>query len=120
MICFVQPAPQAPSPCKKSVDFNAGLFFTFSEKKVATAMQKLIVPWSIAIHCLSYAKCMKIENIKEMLIATINKQQIMPGYIDCAVEAKKHSVAFGDFCKKFQECCRYEPCCLVYILSLRR
>ena len=59
-------------------------------------MQKFIVPWSIAIHGLSFAKAMEIEQIKEMLIAVIDELQLMPGYPDIASVAKRHSVAFGD------------------------
>ncbi len=73
---MLQVPPAAQSPIKKSVDVNSGPFATFLEKKVATAMQKLIVPWGIAIH-LSFAKSMKLENTKEMLIAIINEQQVL-------------------------------------------
>jgi hypothetical protein len=73
----LQVPPAAQSPGKKSVDVNSSSFATFSEKKVATSMKKFIVPWSIAIHGLSFTKPMKLENIKEMLIAIINEQQII-------------------------------------------
>jgi predicted nucleic-acid-binding protein len=72
----------------------------FREKKVATAMLKFIVPWSIAIHCLFFAESMKLENIKEMIIAIINEQQLMSGHPDFTAEAKKHSVTYGDFAKQ--------------------
>jgi hypothetical protein len=63
-------------------------------------MQIFIVPWSIAILALSFAKSMKLDNIKGMLIAIIDEQHLMPGYSNCAAEAKKHSVVFGDFAKR--------------------
>ena len=66
----------------------------FAEKKVATLMQKFIVPWSIAIHCLSFAKAMKIEQIKEILIAVIDELQLIPGHPDTVAVAKRHSVTF--------------------------
>ena len=72
----------------------------FFGKKDATAMQKFIVPWSIAIHGLSFAKSMKIEQVKEMLIAVIDELQLMPGYPDTAAVAKRHSIAFGDLAKQ--------------------
>jgi hypothetical protein len=63
------------------------------EKSVATAMQKFIVPWSIAIHCFSFTVNMKLDNIKEiMLIAIIDEQHLMPGFPNGAAEAKKQLV----------------------------
>ncbi len=47
MIFVQQVPPAAPLPCKKSVDVKSGPFVTFSEKKVATLMQKLIVPGAL-------------------------------------------------------------------------
>ena len=47
------------------------------------------------MHGLSYAKNMSIETVKEMLIAIIDADQLMPGYPDCKAEAKKYSVAFS-------------------------
>jgi hypothetical protein len=35
---------------KKEPDVNAGPFTAFLEKKAASAMQKFIVPWNIALH----------------------------------------------------------------------
>ncbi len=52
-------------------------------------MQKYMVPWSIVLNVLSFAKTMKVDNIKEMLIAIIDEQQLMQGYPDCVAEAKK-------------------------------
>ncbi len=77
-------------------------------------MQNFIVPWSIAIHCLSFAKPMQLKHMKEMLIAIIDEQQLMPGFPDCLAEEKKHSVAFSDFAKRVKNaagmthvvCCR--------------
>ncbi len=63
-------------------------------------MQKYIVPWNIALHCLSYAKKMTNKDIKAQLIAIINSKNLMPGFPDCATQAKRHSVAFGDFARR--------------------
>ena len=60
-------------------------------------MQKYIVPWNIALHGLYYAKRMPDKDIKAQLIAIIDSENLMPGFPDCATQAKKHSVAFGDF-----------------------
>ncbi len=60
-------------------------------------MQIYIVPWCIARFCLSFPKELSLESVQEMLIAIIDAEQLMPGYPDCAAEAKNCSVAFKDF-----------------------
>ena len=74
---------------QEAVDVNAGPFQQFGQKRVATAMQKYIVPWSIALEGLSYAKRLKIDVVKAMLIAIIDAENLMPGHPDCAAEARK-------------------------------
>jgi hypothetical protein len=39
------------SATKTEIDVDAGPFAAFNEKKTASAMQKFIVPWNIALHC---------------------------------------------------------------------
>jgi hypothetical protein len=63
-------------------------------------MQKFIVPWNITLHCLSYAKKMTDRDIKAQLIAVIDSKNLMPEFPDCAAQARKHSVAFGDFARR--------------------
>ena len=63
-------------------------------------MQKYIVPWSIAIHGLSFAKRMTIDSVKEMLIAIIDEKELMPGHPNCAKEVARYLLAFEDFAKK--------------------
>ncbi len=63
-------------------------------------MQKFIVPWNITLHCLSYAKKMTDKEIKAQLIVIIDSENPMPRFLDCAEQAKKHSVAFGDFVRR--------------------
>ena len=60
-------------------------------------MQKCIVPWSITRFCLAFPKELSVKSVQEMLIAIIDAEQLMPGYPDCAAEAKNYSVAFKDF-----------------------
>jgi hypothetical protein len=74
--------------------------FAFQEKKAASPMQKFIVPWNIALHSLSYAKKMADKEIKAQLIAIIDSENQMPGFPDCAEQARKPSVAFGDFARR--------------------
>jgi hypothetical protein len=89
---------------KKELDVNTGPFASaaFLEKKAASAMQKFIVHWNIALHGLSYAKKMTNKEIKAHLVAIIDSQNLMPGFPDCAAreQARKHSVAFGDFARR--------------------
>jgi hypothetical protein len=75
---------------------------SFLEKKEASAMQKFIVPWNIMItlHCLSYVKKMTNKEIKAQLIAIIDYENLMPGFSDCAEQARKHSVTLGDFARR--------------------
>jgi hypothetical protein len=68
-------------------------------------MQKYIVPcrWNIAHHSLSYhsyAKKMTDKEIKAQLIAIIDSENLMPGFPNCAEQARKHSVAISDFAKR--------------------
>ena len=51
----------APSPDTKALDVIAGPFATFDARKVDTAMQKYIVPWSIALEGFSYAKRLSLD-----------------------------------------------------------
>jgi hypothetical protein len=43
---------------------------------------------------------MRYKEIKAPLIATIDSEKLMPGCPDCAAQARKHSVAFGDFTRR--------------------
>ena len=91
---------QPPKEVKREIDVNAGPFAAFLDKKAASAMQKFIVPWNIALHGLSFAKKMTNKEIKSQLIAIIDSENLMPGFPDCAETAAKHSVAFGDLVKR--------------------
>jgi hypothetical protein len=88
------------SATNKELDVNAGPFAAFLEKKAASAMHKFIVPWNIALHGLSYAKKMTDKEIKAQLIAIIDSENLMQRFPDCAAQARKHSVAFGDFARR--------------------
>jgi hypothetical protein len=93
---FLQDAPAI----RKKVEVQLGPFATFAERKVAAALQKYIVPWSIAMFGISFPKMHTIETYKEMLVAIIETEELMPCNPDCAKEAKLYPVAFGDLVKK--------------------
>ncbi len=40
------------------------------------------------------------KEIRAQLIAIIDSQNLMPGFPDCAEQARKHSVAFGNFARR--------------------
>jgi hypothetical protein len=96
LLFLQEPAPvgrKKPGP----VEVQAGPFANFLDKSVASFMQKYIVPLCIARYGLSFPKELSLESVQEMLIVIIDAEQLMPGYPDCAAEAKKYSVAFKDF-----------------------
>ena len=84
----------------EEIDVNEGPFAAFSQKKMASAIQRFIVPWNIAIHGLSYSKMLTEKDIKAQLIAIIDSENLMPRYASCAEQASKYSVAFGDLAKR--------------------
>ena len=85
---------------RKKVEVQLGPFATFAERKVATAVQKYTVQWSIAMLGISFPKMQTIETYKEMLVAIIDAEELMPCHPDCTKEAKLYPVAFGDLVKK--------------------
>ena len=48
----------------------------------------------------SYPKLQTIETYREMLIAVIDAEQLLPGHPDCAKEARVYPVAFNDLLKR--------------------
>ena len=111
---------------KKQVEVKMGPFATFNDRKIAIATQKYIVPWSIALFGYSLTKLQTIDTYREMLIAVIDAEQLLPGHPDCAKEARAYPVAFADLLKKIKHaagmycfvmrtycCCSYPwPDCL--------
>jgi hypothetical protein len=77
-LCFLQDAPEI----KKQVEVKLGPFASFALRKVATAIEKYNVPWSIAMFGSSFPKMQTIETYREMLVAIINAKQLMPCHPD--------------------------------------
>ena len=90
--CILQPA----TAIKKQIEVQAGPFSAFNDRKIAIAIQKFMVPWSIAMHGYSFPKLQTIETYREMMIAIIIAEELLPGHPDCAKEAKAYPVAFAD------------------------
>ncbi len=55
-----------------------------------------MVPWSIAMLGYSFPKLQTIETYREMMIAAIDAEELLPGHPDCAKEANAYPVAFAD------------------------
>jgi hypothetical protein len=80
------------SAAKTELEVDTGPFAAFKEKKTASAMQKFIVPWNIALHGLSYAKKMTNKDIKAQLIAVIDSENLMPGHLLQRVPARQTAI----------------------------
>ena len=53
---------------RKKVEVQLGPFASFELRKVAIAIQKYIVPWSIAMFSLSFLKMQTIKTYREIYI----------------------------------------------------
>ena len=93
---------QAAHEIKKKVEVNTGPFAAFTDRKIAIAIQKYMVPWSIAMFGYSFPKMQTLETYREMMIAVIDTEELLPGHPDCAKEAKAYPVAFADLMKKIK------------------
>ncbi len=94
----MQAPTEPPSGAKgmEDIEVNEGPFAAFSQKKMASAIQRFIVPWNIAIHGLSYSRMLTEKDIKAQLIAIIDSENLLPGYASCSELARRYSVGFGD------------------------
>ena len=59
------------------VDLAKGPWVWFDVKANASIMQKHIVPWLIAINGMSFAKTIKLDVIKQMIVATCKEEQYL-------------------------------------------
>jgi hypothetical protein len=50
----------------------------------------------------SFPKMQTLETYREMMIAVIDTEELLPGHPDCAKEAKAYPVAFADLLKKIK------------------
>jgi hypothetical protein len=94
---------QAAHEIKKKVEVNTGPFAAFTDRKIAIAIQKYMVPWSIAMFGYSFPKMQTLETYWEMMIAVIDTEELfLPGHPDCEKEAKACPVAFANLLKKIK------------------
>ena len=73
-----------------------------TKKANSTLLQKRIVPWFIAMYGLSYAKSIKLEVVKEMLIAVCDSLNIREDTSSMTSEeaAKACPIGFADIAKR--------------------
>jgi len=50
-------------------EFEMGLWFAFTEKNNAIEVQRCVVPWLISLEGMKHSKSIKLDMIKEMLLA---------------------------------------------------
>jgi hypothetical protein len=93
---------QAAHESKKKVVVNMGPFAAFNDRKITIAIQKYIVQWSIAMFCNSFPKLQTLKTYREMMIAVIDAEQLLPCHPDCAKEARAYQVAFADLLMKIK------------------
>ena len=91
---------QAALDFKKTVEVQMGPFASFNLRKISSSIQQSIVPWSIALFGYSFPKLQTFDTYREMMIAIIDEEKLLPGHPDCAKEAKAYPVAFNDLVKK--------------------
>jgi hypothetical protein len=63
-----------------------------------------MVPWSIAMFGYSFPKMQTLETYREMMIAVIDAEELLPGHPDCEnlKEAKAYPVALANLLKKIK------------------
>jgi hypothetical protein len=63
-------------------------------------LQRHVVPWLIALRGLSFAKTVKIDLIKQMVIAVLDADNLLQGNMTAEEAAAAYPVAFTDVAKK--------------------
>lgn len=74
-----------------------------TKKRNATLIQRTIVPWSIAIYGVSFHKSLRIELVREMLIAFCDSNGILASGMTAAETAKRYPVGFADIVTRVQQ-----------------
>ena len=77
-----------------------GPFASFNLRKISSSIQQSIVLWSIAMFGYSFPKLQTFDTYREMMLAIIDEENLLPGHPDCSKEAMAYPVAFNDLVKK--------------------
>ncbi len=60
-----------------TIECGKGPWIWFDSKSNASEMQKNIVPWLIAFKGMSYAKTIKLDILRDMIVATCDKHKLL-------------------------------------------
>ncbi len=74
----------------------------------ALEVQRLVVPWLIAMYCLTYAKSLKLDVIKQHIMAVVPLLGLLT---NCKAAAEEFPVGLNDIAKK----CKAAAGMLIYI-----
>ncbi len=66
-------------------------------KSNASEVQRLVVPWLIAMYCLTYPKSLKLDVIKQQIMAVAPLLGLLT---NCKAVAKEFPVGLNDIAKK--------------------
>ena len=83
---------------KTAPDFEVGPWVAFFDKTNAMTVQRLVVPWFVALYGLKYAKSIKLDMLKEMVIALSPRLDLV-GF-DVKVAAEEFPVGFTEVAKR--------------------
>ena len=79
-------------------DIDVGQWIVFLDKANAIILQRLIVPWLVALYELKYAKSIKLETIKEMVIALCPQLDFVN--FDAEEASRTSPVGFAEISKR--------------------
>jgi hypothetical protein len=80
-------------------DVECGPFAVCDGRKIASAIQRQLVPWLIAINGLQW-KAVPMSTVREMIAALIDANEYLGTGVKCEAEAKRFPLGFADLVKK--------------------
>ncbi len=79
------------------LETDAGLWKVFMLKSNASEVQRPVVPWLIAMCCLTYPKSLKLDVIKQQIMAVGSLLGLLP---NCKAAAEEFPVGLNDVAKR--------------------
>jgi hypothetical protein len=79
------------------LEIDVGPWAVLNVKSNASAVQRQVVPWFIAIYGLSYSKSLKLDVVKEVVIATTAQLGLLD---NCQAAAEEFNVGLTDVARK--------------------
>ena len=77
-----------------------GPWYAFLDKANAITVQRYVVPWSVAMYGMTYQKHLKLEVVKEMVIALSSTLDFAAFHADEA--AKEYPVGFTEVARRIK------------------